>query len=66
MCSRGRFDYRRREARLASPIASGISPERAAEDLGIARETARNQLKSIFAKADTHRQGELVALLSRL
>jgi DNA-binding CsgD family transcriptional regulator len=54
------------EARLAVQIASGVSPEQAAGALGIARETARNQLKAIFAKTETHRQGELIALLSRL
>lgn len=54
------------EARLASIIAAGLSTEQAAEELGIARETARNQLKAVFAKTDTHRQSELVALLSRL
>lgn len=54
------------EARLASLIATGVSPERAAEELGIARETARNQLKAVFAKTSTHRQSELAALLSRL
>lgn len=54
------------EARLASLIATGISPEQAADELGIARETARNQLKAAFAKTDTHRQNELTALLSRL
>jgi DNA-binding CsgD family transcriptional regulator len=54
------------EARLASLMARGISPEQAAEELGIARETARNQLKAVFAKTATHRQGELIALLSRL
>jgi DNA-binding CsgD family transcriptional regulator len=51
------------EARLASIIAEGTSPEHAAERLRIARETARNQLKAIFGKTGTHRQGELVALL---
>lgn len=54
------------EARLASLLASGISPEHAAEQLGVARETVRNQLKAIFAKTDTHRQGELIALISQL
>jgi DNA-binding CsgD family transcriptional regulator len=54
------------EARLASITAEGLSPERAAEALGISRLTARNQLKAIFAKTDTHRQSELVALLSLL
>jgi DNA-binding CsgD family transcriptional regulator/PAS domain-containing protein len=54
------------EARLASIIAEGLNPERAAEELRISKATARNQLKAIFAKTGTHRQGELVALLSRL
>jgi DNA-binding CsgD family transcriptional regulator len=47
-------------------MAEGLSPERAAEELKIARGTARNHLKAVFAKTATHRQGELVALLSRL
>jgi DNA-binding CsgD family transcriptional regulator/PAS domain-containing protein len=54
------------EARLASLMATGASPEQAAEQLGIARETARTQLKAVFTKTGTHRQSELVALLSRL
>ncbi|WP_156964728.1 helix-turn-helix transcriptional regulator [Methylocapsa aurea] len=51
------------EAKLACIIARGAGPEIAAMELKISRETARNQLKSIFAKTDTHRQSELVALL---
>jgi DNA-binding CsgD family transcriptional regulator len=47
-------------------IAEGLNPERAAQQLGISKATARNQLKAVFAKTATHRQGELVALLSRL
>jgi DNA-binding CsgD family transcriptional regulator len=54
------------EARIAVIIAQGASPEHAAEVLAISRETARNQLKAVFAKTGTHRQSELVALLSRL
>jgi DNA-binding CsgD family transcriptional regulator len=54
------------EARLASIIAEGLSPEQAAQTLEISRLTARNQLKAIFGKTDTHRQSELVALLSLL
>jgi DNA-binding CsgD family transcriptional regulator len=54
------------EARLASIIAEGLNPKRAAEELGISKATARNQLKAIFAKTGTHRQSELVALLGRL
>jgi DNA-binding CsgD family transcriptional regulator len=52
------------EARLASIIAKGRSPEQAAGTLGISPGTARNHLKEIFGKTDTHRQSELVALLS--
>jgi DNA-binding CsgD family transcriptional regulator len=54
------------EAKLASIIAEGTTLEVAAEELGIARETARSQLKAVFAKTGTHRQADLVALLSRL
>jgi DNA-binding CsgD family transcriptional regulator len=51
------------EAKLACIIARGAPPDTAARELKITRETARNQLKSVFAKTDTHRQSELVALL---
>ncbi|MGH6843207.1 MAG: helix-turn-helix transcriptional regulator, partial [Methylocella sp.] len=51
------------EARLACVIARGAPPHIAARELKISRETARNQLKAVFAKTDTHRQSELVALL---
>jgi DNA-binding CsgD family transcriptional regulator len=51
------------EAKVACIIARGASPGIAAGELKISRETARNQLKSVFAKTDTHRQSELVALL---
>lgn len=51
------------EAKLACIIARGAPPQIAAAELKISRETARNQLKSVFAKTDTHRQSELVALL---
>jgi DNA-binding CsgD family transcriptional regulator len=54
------------EARLASIIAGGIDLRTAAEDLGVKRDTARNQLKAIFAKTGAHRQSELVELLAKL
>jgi DNA-binding CsgD family transcriptional regulator len=54
------------ETRLVAAIADGSSCEQAAEKLGIARETARNQLKSVYSKTDTHRQSQLVALVARL
>lgn len=52
------------EARLAALLAEGLAP--AAQRLGVTRETARTQLKAVFAKTATHRQGELVALLASL
>jgi DNA-binding CsgD family transcriptional regulator len=51
------------EAKVACIIARGAPPDIAARELKISRETARNQLKSVFAKTDTHRQSALVALL---
>jgi DNA-binding CsgD family transcriptional regulator len=51
------------EAKVACIIARGTPPDIAARELKISRETARNQLKAVFAKTDTHRQSELVALL---
>jgi DNA-binding CsgD family transcriptional regulator len=54
------------EVRIAQLIASGESLDDAAEILGIQRETARVQLKAVFSKTDTHRQGELVALMASL
>jgi DNA-binding CsgD family transcriptional regulator len=54
------------EARLAATLADGTSVKAAAEELNICRQTARNQLKIVFAKTDTHRQSQLVALVSQL
>jgi DNA-binding CsgD family transcriptional regulator/PAS domain-containing protein len=54
------------EARLAAKLAAGDTLKTAAEVLGISRETARVQLKSVFAKTDTYRQAELVALIDGL
>jgi DNA-binding CsgD family transcriptional regulator len=60
------LDLTAAEAKLAAIIAHGKSPEQAAEELGIARTTARNQLRAIFAKTGVHRQSEFVALVSCL
>ena len=60
------FGLSRAEARLASLIVGGLSPEEAASRLGISVITARNEIKAAMAKTGTHRQSGLVALLSRL
>ncbi len=54
------------EARVASMVAVGSSPEVIAAELKVSRETVRNQIKAIFVKTRTHRQSELAALVSRL
>lgn len=54
------------EAKLATLLAVGESLEKVADQFGIAKETARSQLKSIFAKTGVHRQAELVAVLAKL
>ncbi|HEY5963077.1 MAG TPA: hypothetical protein VIU42_03580, partial [Xanthobacteraceae bacterium] len=54
------------EAKLAAIVAEGVSLEEAASRLGIARETARAQIKSVFGKTDTRRQSELAARLAAM
>jgi DNA-binding CsgD family transcriptional regulator len=54
------------EAKLAAKVASGMGVDGAAASLGVSRETARTQLKAVFAKTNTRRQAELAGLLARL
>jgi DNA-binding CsgD family transcriptional regulator len=63
---RAAFGLTAAEARLASRLGTGDSLENAANALGIAKETARSQLKAVYAKTGTSRQAQLVALLLRL
>jgi len=60
------FQFSRAEARLATKLQEGLSLAEYAERQGIALSTARTQLRALFAKTGTHRQGELVSLLLRL
>ena len=48
------------ETRLAAVIVNGTGLNLAADQLGISRNTARNQLQSMFAKTGTHRQSEFL------
>jgi DNA-binding CsgD family transcriptional regulator/PAS domain-containing protein len=53
------------EAELASSLTTGQSLEEIAITRGVSDNTVRTQLKSVFAKTETTRQGQLVALLLR-
>jgi DNA-binding CsgD family transcriptional regulator len=53
------------EAKLAGMLAGGDCLTTVADHLCITYETARNQLKAVFAKMEIHRQSDLMALLSR-
>lgn len=55
-----------REARLAGALATGCSLNVHSAGQGVSLETTRTHLRGLFAKTGTHRQVELVALLSRL
>lgn len=54
------------ECRLAELITQGLSPEDCAARLGVSINTVRSQLRALFRKTDTERQGELVSLFARL
>ena len=54
------------EARMAALVGSGLSPREAAKQLCITETTARAVLKHVFSKTGVSRQGELVALLSKM
>lgn len=51
------------ETRLAEHLISGNSLSVIGEKLRVSRETLKSQLRSLFHKTETHRQGELIALL---
>jgi DNA-binding CsgD family transcriptional regulator len=51
------------EANLASILMAGKSLEEATEELRISMNTAKTQLKAIFSKTGTSRQGELIRQL---
>ncbi|MBZ9849988.1 helix-turn-helix transcriptional regulator [Mesorhizobium sp. CA14] len=54
------------ETQLALRLASGDAPLEIAERSRLSRTTIRSQLASLFAKTETRRQAELVALLGRI
>lgn len=52
------------ELRVARRLIEGLTPTEIAAVDGVSPLTVRSQLKSIFAKTDTHRQAEVVRKLS--
>lgn len=52
------------EAELAAVLADGATLVEAARIRGIAHNTAKAQLRAVFAKTGVHRQAQLVALLA--
>ncbi len=59
----GLYDLTPAEAELLRLLAEGRSLEEVAQKRGVTMNTARSQLKQVFAKTDTRRQGELVRLV---
>jgi DNA-binding CsgD family transcriptional regulator len=54
------YQLTRAEAELVRMIAGGQSLDQVAEARGVTMNTVRSQLKQVFCKTDTKRQGELV------
>lgn len=54
------------EAKLTALLASGKGISEASSTLAITRETARSQLKAVFAKMGVTRQAELVSLIANI
>jgi DNA-binding CsgD family transcriptional regulator len=59
------WDFTRAECRLAHFLLRGISLEDAATQAGVTKNTVRSQVRGMYEKTGTHRQGELVAALYR-
>jgi DNA-binding CsgD family transcriptional regulator len=60
------FDLTSGEAKLAIQVARGHCPTDIAHEHGVSITTVRSQLAAVFAKTQTRRQAELMALLARV
>lgn len=63
---RSLFGLTAAESKLAAALVNGMSIENYAKTTNVSYNTARSHLKSIFVKTRTHRQVDLVILLSKL
>ena len=57
------YQLTERERQLAALLCKGLSLEQIAQCNGVKTSTLRKQLKSIYVKTNTHRQGELIVTL---
>ena len=64
--TRALFGLTAAETRLIASLGTTHRLDRTAEELGIARETARTHLKHVFIKTGSSRVSELIRLLERL
>ena len=60
------FDLTPAEARIASGIARGDTPEALATDGDVAISTVRSQIRRVLEKTGCSRQADLAALLARI
>lgn len=60
------FDLTPAEAHLALTLSETLSLDKAAEELSVTKETARSQLRAVFAKTTASKQSEVIALVARL
>lgn len=60
------FGLTRAEAHITAQLASGWSLECIAQARGVSVDTVRAQMRSVFQKTGTHRQGELICAVGKL
>ena len=63
---RQRFDLTAQESKFVSLLLEGRSVRECGRILSIQNNTARQYMKQILAKSGTHRQGQFIALMTRL
>ena len=60
------FSLTQAEAQIALGILRGAAPKELAEQMSVSLVTVRTHLQHVFDKTDTHRQADLVRLLTTL
>ena len=56
------YDLSPAESRVLIPLIQGLAPREIAAALSLGEPTVRSHLRSLYAKTETSRQGELIAL----